>query len=77
MDSRRTLVEEVVHTLIETSVNAVHAEDFEACVRSLDEAVAVTKEPELRERTEKSFCRVAPVHPRGTERFRGNRPRRG
>ena len=41
MDTRRALVEEVVQTLIETSVNAVHAEDFEACVRSLDDAVAV------------------------------------
>jgi hypothetical protein len=41
MDRRQALVEEVVQTLIETGVKAVHAEDFDACVRSLDEAVAV------------------------------------
>jgi hypothetical protein len=38
---RQVLVEQVVQTLIETGVKAVHAEDFDACVRSLDEAVAV------------------------------------
>jgi hypothetical protein len=41
MDRRRVLIEEVVQTLIETGVQAVHEEDFEACVRSLDEAIAV------------------------------------
>jgi hypothetical protein len=41
MDRRQAFVEEVVHTLIESGVKAVHAEDFEACVRSLDDAVAV------------------------------------
>jgi hypothetical protein len=41
MEGRQALVEAVVQTLIETGVKAVHAEDFEACVRSLDDAVAV------------------------------------
>jgi hypothetical protein len=41
MDNRQVLVEEVVQTLIETGVQAVQEEDFEACVRSLDDAIAV------------------------------------
>lgn len=41
MDRRQAFVEEVVQTLIESGVKAVHAEDFEGCVQSLDEAVAV------------------------------------
>ena len=41
MDGRQACVERAVRTILATGVSAVHADDFEACVRSLDEAVAV------------------------------------
>ena len=41
MDSRPDFVEQAVRSILATGVKAVHADDFEACVRSLDEAVAV------------------------------------
>jgi len=41
MDRRQTFVEETVRTFIATGVQAVHADDLAACIRSLDEAVAV------------------------------------
>lgn len=41
MDRRQDFVEQAVRTILATGVEAVHADDFEACVRSLDEAVAV------------------------------------
>jgi hypothetical protein len=41
MDRRQDFVEQEVRTILATGVKAVHANDFEACLRSLDEAVAV------------------------------------
>lgn len=41
MDSRQAFVEEAIQTILATGVKAVYEDDFLACVRSLDEAVAV------------------------------------
>jgi hypothetical protein len=41
MDPRKDFVEQAVRSILATGVKAVHADDFAACVRSLDEAVAV------------------------------------
>ena len=41
IDPRHAVVEHAVRTILATGVSAVHADDLDGCVRSLDEAVAV------------------------------------
>jgi hypothetical protein len=41
IDGRQAFVEQAVQTILATGVQAVYEDDFVACVRSLDEAVAV------------------------------------
>jgi hypothetical protein len=41
MDRRQAFIEQAVRTIIAAGVRAVHSDDFEACLRSLEEAVSV------------------------------------